>query len=90
MRFFPKFILADEIPEEILKRVRNAELYNNIGGTYCFNCKTIYIKKNTGQGLRLVMHELGHWLIALFTKSHKIHTWYDSRHLKRNKPTTNS
>lgn len=83
MRFFPRFIFVDEIPENVTKNIRNAHMYRSFGGAYCFNCKTIHIKRNTGQGFRLVLHELGHWFIAIFTKSVKVHMWYDKRHLAK-------
>jgi hypothetical protein len=89
MRFFPRFIFVDEIPESDIKTLRNAHLYSNIGGTYNFRTKVIHIKRNTGQGFTLVLHELGHWFIAIFTKSDKVHTWYDSRHLNKNKRCNN-
>ena len=82
MKFFPKFIFVDEMPNYVFENLRNPDRYTNLGGAYCFSSKTIYIKRNTGQGFRIIMHELGHWLIALFTKSYKVHTWYDNWHLE--------
>ena len=85
MKFFPVIQFVDEIPADILDNVRNKHLYNNIGGTYNFETKSILIKRNTGQTKRLLIHELGHWLIALSTKSEKVHTFYDSFHLRKQK-----
>ena len=85
-KFFPTIKYVDKIPKDVLEDIRNAHCYKNVGGTYNFTTKHIHIKR-CSQQTRLLFHELGHWLIAIFTKSHKIHTWYDSFHLKNQKVT---
>ncbi len=83
MRFFPTIEFVEKIPKDVYKEIRYIHRYKNIGGTYCFSTKHIMIRKNTGQTVKLLMHELGHWLIAIITKSYKIHLLYDNLHLEK-------
>ena len=82
MKFFPTIEYVDEIPQSVYKELRNAHRITNLGGTYRFSTKHIMIKKNTGQTFKTLLHELGHWFIAIFTKSYKIHTLYDDIDIK--------
>ena len=83
-KFLPTVEYVDKMPQHVLDSLRNAHLYSNLGGAYNFQTKHIYIKRCSIKR-QLLLHELGHWLIAIFTHSHKIHAWYDSFHLKKTK-----
>ena len=67
MRFFPTIKYVDEISKDDCENLRNAHLYSNLSGTYNFKTKDIHIKRGE-QEIKLLLHELGHWLIAIFTK----------------------
>lgn len=81
MKVFPTIAFVDKIPEEVVAQLRNAHRYNDLGATYNFVTKHILVRRGTGQTRRSLFHEIGHWFLAIFTKSYKIHTVYDNFHL---------
>ncbi len=83
MKFFPTVEYVDKIPKEVYEGLRYSHRYKNLGGVYRFSTKHITIKKGTGQTFKTLLHELGHWFIAIFTTSYKIHTLYDNMHLEK-------
>ena len=60
-----KIKVVDELPQWIISSDKAAYTPHN---------KTIWLRRDCK---RYIFHELGHWLIDLFTKNPKIHKRYD-------------
>ena len=83
MKWFPKIMFVDEMPEDVVKSILN--MFKKQGrkivsfeckGAYNRVCNIIYVKKGKHDKL-VLLHELCHWLIESFSDSDGAHAWFD-------------
>jgi len=73
-KILPKIKFVDTMPLTDLESKMNEDKV--LTGCFVSSTLEIYILKGDKE-IRVLIHELCHWLIQITTKSSKIHKWFD-------------